>query len=583
MTALPRAGRTALSLAALATLFTLLNAVKPLHMDDAAYYYYARHMAEAPLDPYGFTVFWYEAPEPAGQVLAPPVLPYWWAAGIRSFGDHPVAWKLWLLPFSALFVFALFALFRRFAAGLEHQLTWMTVLSPTFLPSLNLMLDVPALALSLTALVLFFAAAERRNWLGSLLAGAVAGVAMQTKYTAFLAPVTMVLYAGITAVPAPGGPWRPTAASLLRGFLAAAVAAGVFVGWECFIARQYPGQGSHFLYHYAENKDTLLVKLADWSGPLFALIGSVAGVTGLLGLVALGCRGWVVAAGGGLILAVLAAAAVLDLNLGVEPGASPFFASREAVPDGVPVEAILFGLLGAGVMATTTRVLVRMLRLPQGSWLPERWRRYRVEWFLAAWLGLELAGYFALTPFGAVRRVMGLVVVGTLILGRLASRTCRRPARRFGVRPVVAANIALGLFFYCIDLREAQARKEAAERTAAYVRASNPDATVWFAGHWGFQFYAERAGMQPVAAGRSRLRRGDWLAVPDRSIVSQSVRVDDSALELVHTVTVADALPWQTVWAFYGTATGAALEHQAGPRVQVRLYRVTASHVPAAP
>ena len=34
-------------------------------------------------------------------------------------------------------------------------------------------------------------------------------------------------------------------------------------------------------------------------------------------------------------------------------------------------------------------------------------------------LALELAGYFALTPFGAVRRVLGLTVVLTLVVGRL--------------------------------------------------------------------------------------------------------------------------------------------------------------------
>jgi hypothetical protein len=226
---------------------------------------------------------------------------------------------------------------------------------------------------------------------------------------------------------------------------------------------------------------------------------------------------------------------------------------------------------------------VRLLRLPLGGWLPGRWHRYRVEWFLAAWLALELAGYFALSPFPAVRRVMGLVVVGTLILGRLAARTCRRPGRRSAVRAVVAANIALGLSYYGLDLCEARARRQAAEQTAAYVRARDPGATVWFAGHWGFQFYAERAGLRPVVAGTSHLRRGDWLAVPDLSIYSQPVAVDESALEPAYTVRVTDPLPWRTVSAFYSTGSGAALEHRAGPRVLVRLYRVTADHVPDVP
>ena len=63
------------ALVALALLYTLLNSLKPLLIDDSAYYYYAAQLARHPFDPYGFEVFWYQAPEPANQVLAPPVLP----------------------------------------------------------------------------------------------------------------------------------------------------------------------------------------------------------------------------------------------------------------------------------------------------------------------------------------------------------------------------------------------------------------------------------------------------------------------------------------------------------------------------
>src|ERR1700676_757658 len=111
----------------LALLYTLLNSVKPLTIDDTAYYYFADHLSRQPLDPYGFTVFWWKQPDPANQVLAPLVLPYWWSLAVRLFGMNPFLWKLWLLPFSLLFVFALHALLRRFARGLEMPLTWMTV------------------------------------------------------------------------------------------------------------------------------------------------------------------------------------------------------------------------------------------------------------------------------------------------------------------------------------------------------------------------------------------------------------------------------------------------------------------------
>ncbi len=56
------------SLVGVALLFTLLNAPKPLIIDDPAYFYYARHIAEHPTDPYGFEIFWGDLPTPAAQL-----------------------------------------------------------------------------------------------------------------------------------------------------------------------------------------------------------------------------------------------------------------------------------------------------------------------------------------------------------------------------------------------------------------------------------------------------------------------------------------------------------------------------------
>ena len=44
----------------------------------------AQQIAKAPLDPYGFEQFWYQQPQPANEVRAPPVLPYWLGLGMAS-------------------------------------------------------------------------------------------------------------------------------------------------------------------------------------------------------------------------------------------------------------------------------------------------------------------------------------------------------------------------------------------------------------------------------------------------------------------------------------------------------------------
>src|SRR5215210_6930590 len=104
----------------LAVIVSMANAVKPVVVDDTAYLAFARHIAQHPLDPYGFELFWYWVPEPAMEILAPPVVPYWLAAGVALFGEHVVLLKLWLFPFLWLFAWSLRELLRRFARGSER-------------------------------------------------------------------------------------------------------------------------------------------------------------------------------------------------------------------------------------------------------------------------------------------------------------------------------------------------------------------------------------------------------------------------------------------------------------------------------
>ncbi|MBI1916995.1 MAG: glycosyltransferase family 39 protein [Planctomycetes bacterium] len=562
-----------------AALATFLNAFKPLHIDDAAYYAYARQFASSPLDPYGFAVFWYQHPEPANAVLAPPVLPLWWSLALRVT-DEPVLWKLWLFPFCLCLAWALHALARRFAGRLALPLTALTVLSPAFLPSLNLMLDVPAQALSLAALALFLSAADRSSLPRAALAGLVAGVAMQTKYTGFLAPAAMFLYA--------------LAHHRLRLWLpAVAVALAVFAAWEGFLVWRY-GQ-SHFLYHLSEGNDSLLER--GYMVPLLlSLPGTVAPAVLVLGGAALRPRTVPVLATAVITLLGYVVLACVDLRFRGEVGPSrPLFGASATATWEFTLAEVLFGVYGLAlwtvVVAATWR-LCRLNRLFLSCKRPKRSQRIARpdDWFLALWLGLEVAGFFALSPFPAVRRVLGLIVVMVLLTGRLAARTCRARPGLVGI--AVAHGVLLGLVFQAVDFRGAAVQREAVRRAGAWIGAEGSTRqTIWFVGHWGFQFYAERTGLRPVVPAYdhsgsaslpapSRLARGDWLVVPDDNLVQQEIDMNDPRLRLTHRFFVDDGCPLQTVPFFYGGHVG--LEHRRGPHLEVRIYRVQTDLVPAA-
>ncbi len=523
----------------LAVIVTLANAIKPVLVDDTAYLAYARQIAAHPLDPYGFTIHWYTLPEPAMDVLAPPVVPYWLALGMRLFGERILLLKLWLFPFVWIFARSLWEVLRRFARESEGIALSLIVLSPAVLPMVNLMLDVPAAALGLAALALF----TRRNcgWKRAVFAGAVAGLAMQTKYTAMLVPAAIAWY-GLTH------------RQLRLAILACVMSLVIFVSWEAFLFEKY-GE-SHFLHHVADQR----AATGNWLQEKSALIPGLVGHLGLLGfgiaLFAARSMGfsnrkliliailWCIGAG---LVAILA---------------SDVFRARNVWrPFGTGV--LLVALVGAGSLILKKR----RLRFSRGSW------------FVAGWLLLELAGYFVLTPFPAARRVIGFTIVLGIVAARLLSRMQRIRPERTPPRWLLRFAIAIGLFVAALDTFDAYPEKVLAERAAVELRGEK---RVWFAGHWGFQFYCERAGFTMIIPGQSDFHVGDVLVLPlypdDRGfyrphIGSLSVRLPPSFVELATVLEWDDWLSAQTIPNFYGGSD--PIVGRDHPRLRVGLYRVT--------
>jgi hypothetical protein len=563
-----------ITLVGLAVLCTGLASLKPMTIDEAANYYYAAWIARHPGDPFGFEIQWYEQPEPANHILTPPLLVHWWALAVWLLPHEPVIWKLWLLPFSLLFVYSVYVLLARFTPGLERPLLWMTVLSPVFLPSLNLMPDIPAVAVSLLALTVFFRAADSserpgRAYALALLAGLLSGVAMQTKYTGFLVPAVLLLYAVVCR-------------RLSLGLIAVAVAPLVFVAWEIFTHLRY-GE-SHFLYQVRTSNTALLSKLF-LTLPLLTILGGVAPVATLFGLAALDVRRWLVAAAGGVALLGYVLAACIQADYTIQLTANPlFFGPAKPYEAEFTLAYVIYGVMGLGLAATVAVVVGRLVASLKSPVVKEDRETAiktvpRETLFLVLWLGLEVAGYFALTPFPAARRVMGVVLVITLLTGRLAVHTCREPGRLALVRGIALAGVVLGLIFQGIDILDAYAQKRAVEQAAQWIRAQG-GGTVWYAGHWGFQYYAEQAGMKPVVPQETVFHQGDWLVLPETHIDQQKFVVDPDRTELGRWVTVCDWLPLRTVVGYYGGTT--PLEPSAGTRLAVEIRRVTATF-PATP
>lgn len=539
-----------------AAVLTLGNAAKPVVVDDTAYLLFARHIAARPADPFGFELFWYRQPDPAMHVLAPPVVPYWLGAGVALFGEQLFLLKLWLFPFAWLFCRSVGSLLRRFARGQEAVGTAMIALSPSVLPLFNFMLDLPALSLGSAAIAAFVGGNGRRS---AVAAGLLAGLALQTKYTMATVPVVIGLYGLLTR-------------RLPSAVLAGVIAGVLFTAWEAWLDWRYGV--SHFLFHVGDQST------AAWDKglllqPFVAFLGGLMAGWGLYAARSVGFSRWVVR--GTSLIAVGGCAAVC-----LTPGSAAVLLRNEQTGSvRFDLPGAVFGGLGIATLVTGVLVLARTVVRDTG-----RPRRSIAGWFLIGWVLIELAAYFALTPFPAARRVMPFGVAFALCACRLVGLTARA-----GVRPerwVIGFLIASGGGLLALDIWDAQPEKQLARQAAVVIGDRGPH-RVWTQGHWGWQYYADRAGMSLTVPGRTLMREGDWLILPVtptpdgffRPYHGEAVvHPDPDALRHIARLTWDDRLPAQTIPPLYGGVV--PITGRDHPRLTVDVYRVSRVWVPPA-
>jgi hypothetical protein len=143
----------------------------------------------------------------------------------------------------------------------------------------------------------------------------------------------------------------------------------------------------------------------------------------------------------------------------------------------------------------------------------EAWRRRdTVSTTLVLWVISGLFSTIVLNFMINARSFLPLVpAVAILLVRRLRTTTGILKWNGWFWWPLAPAMV-IALSLVVADYRVANSVRTAAEQiTAEYESA---DHTMWFEGHWGFQYYMEKLGGQPVDVGRSTFQPGDIVVVP---------------------------------------------------------------------
>jgi hypothetical protein len=474
-------------LALLWTIATACNLFKPYHIDDAAYLAIARWICVAPLHPMQGILNWSGIDEPIASTNQPHLYFYLLALWGSLVGFREPAMHALQSLFALAAIATFFSVARVLVPIHALWLTAMLALSPGFIVGQNLMVDVPLLALWLLffrALLLDAEAGAPRQRRRFLTAATAVSAALLVKYSSLiLLPILALVvaqkryrrYAWVMSLPL-----------------------GVLVTWSLFNLYDYGA--IHIAQRPIGGVQASYPQLRQFTALLIT-----AGAITPLGVIVL-VRG--IPALRRVAPAIYAAATIAfgAVAAGVAAGRLDEDLVDIALRIGFVLNAMLMALaVCAALVAPAWR------RRALGLFEPDNQPRL----ILALWIACHLVFYGLFAPFMAVRHLL-LALPAVLLLSAMLWPRLSRADVTFGLTVSLALSLALAVS----DYRFAAFFRDEPARVRGVVPA---DATVWFTGHWGWQYYASQAGFHSVDVERPRLRPGDFLVAP-QDITREPIR-----------------------------------------------------------
>ncbi|MBL0127363.1 MAG: glycosyltransferase family 39 protein [Flavobacteriales bacterium] len=448
-----------IALVALWLIATTINLTKSFHVDDPFHLAVAQWILEEPLKPMSGMINWGGVEEPFHHGNHPPLFFYGMAAWGAVLGFSEVSMHALLSLFTALALVMFHRLARLFAPRVALFATALLALSPGFIVNQNVFLDIPLLSLILGSLYHACCASMRKEGNHAVYSALFLSAAILTKYTALaVVPAWLVMgwFAG-----------RRTGWTVL-------IPVAVIGLWSFWNVREF---GYVHLFHRdtgPPGADSLGIRALSWT----LTLGSIAPGLFLLFVYRIrmsAVRRKAVAIG---LLSVLVLFVV---------GAWTRLWHPEVTESALMAFFIVNGILGLGALigpSDLPREPRAILRIALGS--------------IAVFTMLY-------APWIATRHLVLALPLVLLLTLHLLDRMSR-PVRGGLIVVSGAIGIALGIS----DRHFAGFYAEQAAALSTVDRGH----TTWYAGSFGWGWYAKAAGLRDIAEADSLPKAGDLIVVP---------------------------------------------------------------------
>jgi len=471
---------------------------KAFNVDDTLFVYVARQITQHPLDPFGFQVNWFTEPLPmAYETKNPPFASYYIAAAASLAGWSERALHLaFLLPAIGV-VFGTYRLAQRFTRS-SLLAAFATLFAPAFLVSANsVMCDTMMLALWLWAIIFWLKGFEPQKPVYLIASVFLITLCALTKY--YGAALILLLAAYSLARQRRFGGW---AWYLLLPIL-------LLTGYQHWTKAVYGvrmiSSAAHFSTGMRKSRDaSILAKtLVDLS-----FVGGCALPVLILAPLFWKSRKLVV----WWFLSAVAAFLIGTRRIALGDALGPVDFYQHPLRLGLHLTCFIAA--GGSVLALATLDLYR--------------RRDPESLLLAAWV----FGTFLFTGFVNwdinARSVLPMIPAAAILLAR-RWETEQKGVRRGRLATLVfllAVAGGISLWLTAADTELANSSRTAATLIAQ--KTKNQPGTVWFFGHWGFQYYMESFGAHAVLIDDPPHQSGDYVVE-----VENNVRILETRPEFV--------------------------------------------------
>lgn len=458
---------------------------KPFNIDDPLFIWIARHIQGYPADPYGFSVNWYGYDWHVWEITKnPPLACYYLSLVGGLFGwNEVVLHGAFLLPAIAVIV-GTHRLARRFCNRPIHAAI-LTLFSPVFLVSATtLMCDVLMLAFWVWAMAFWVEGSGQKSRRKLAVAAGLMALASLTKYFGIcLLPLTAV--------------WSLLGKRPLKEWLGwLSVPVLVLVSYQAWTRALY-GRGllaDAAKYAGAIHESSIISNARSTvSGLAFAggCLAPAAFFTPLL------WRLRELAIGSALCVALVGALC---------------FIARNSFPTALNtlevVQIVFWAIAGTSLLASAARDFLE--------------KRDADSAMLACWLlGTFVFAAFCNWVINGRSILPMSIPAGIVVMRRLQQRAAHAAVfSRAGLSiPTIAGGllavwVAVGDYFFAL------ASQTAARTVAADY--NDKGHSLWFQGHWGFQYYMEQEGaiafdFQQLNHRTAPLKAGDYIAMPSHN------------------------------------------------------------------